>query len=31
MPSFDETKQSDALWVIGMEQGATLYWAFMAP
>lgn len=31
MPTFDETKQSDALWVIGIEQGAALYWAFMAP
>ncbi len=31
LPAFDETKQSDALWVVGMEQGAALYWAFMAP
>ena len=31
MPSFDETKQTDALWVLGMQQGVVLYWAFMAP
>lgn len=31
LPSFDETKPTDAAWVVGVQQGSVLYWAFMAP
>ncbi len=31
LPDFDETKPTDAAWVVGVQQGSVLYWAFMAP
>lgn len=31
LPAFDETKPTDAAWVVGVQQGSVLYWAFMAP